>query len=398
VVDKLDEKEGARAEKEEKERLRIKSEREEIEAAKAKGFGPSAPPADFDEDFEDFDDFDLPEAPTGMNGNPNPTASPTATLSVEGLPPPPLPPPSYEDLMARGLNGISVNGSYSTPNPSEAFALPPPPPAALYPSSVAPPAAYQPSAKIKKWSLPMRELAQQYAADWDSAKTSKKANVYMLETHQGKASTKGQDSTNGCTVIAPLIASAHITSLGGVSDITVEEIIDFQAPPLLATIRTKLGLSAGALIIPSDVHDHLFDNKIIEAESFMGVFGGNIMDVEHVGALVKCLLDNGTKKSAAALFFHAHVVCITKMATSSGEIWFDLIDSLPRREDPSKPASGCRIRCKDEETMMSCIKWYASQKFGPSDQEYIDKNEWDEDNCDFDPRVFQGFAWGDLAK
>ena len=408
VVNELDNREQARIDKELEEKRKIREEREAIEALNAAGKGPTAPPVDFDENagFEEFDDFDLPPAPKGPpSAQPLPTPPPRSSSS-DLLPPPP--PPSYEDLLNRGLSGLntdphSTNGGGYTPNPSGAYALPPPPPP-LYPS-VAPPSGSNygsgstvPTHKIKKWSLPIIELTQQYYAEWEKRKASKLGNVYMLETHQGKTKTRGLDSTNGCTVIAPLIASAHITSLGGVSDSTVEEVIDYQAPPILKDIRSRLGLSNGALIIPSDVHDYLFDKKIIEAESFIGVSGGNIMDEGHVKELLKCLNENGSAKAAAALFFHAHVVCITKMATSEGEVWYDLIDSLPRKEDANKSASGVRIRCKDADTLLACIKWYASHKFGPSDQEYIDKNEWDEDNCDFDPRVFQSFVWGDLKK
>ena len=114
--------------------------------------------------------------------------------------------------------------------------------------------------------------------------------------------------------------------------------------------------------------------------------------------LLELLNDYKHTKTAAALFFHAHVVCITKMVTSEGEVRYELIDSLPHQEDINKPASGLRITCKDAHTLQACIKWYASAKFEPHDHEYIDSNEWDEDNCDFAPRVFQSFVWGDCEK
>ena len=105
------------------------------------------------------------------------------------------------------------------------------------------------------------------------------------------------------------------------------------------------------------------------------------------------LNENGDKLAAAALFFHAHVVGIVKMIVGK-ETWFDLIDSLPFDHGEGKGGGGARIRCKDVKTLAACIRWYASSKLGAGDMEYIDQNEWDENNCDFDPRVYQGFVWG----
>ena len=123
------------------------------------------------------------------------------------------------------------------------------------------------------------------------------------------------------------------------------------------------------------------------------------MEAAHVKALVESMNGNGPRsKSASALFFHAHVVCITKMATTGGEVWYDIIDSLPRKVEPGRPPNGVRIRCKDAEALEACVRWYASSKFGASDCEYCDGNSWDEDNCDFDPRVFQSFTWGEVDK
>ena len=97
------------------------------------------------------------------------------------------------------------------------------------------------------------------------------------------------------------------------SDASIKNVIDNKAGPHLINIRTKLGLSQHALIIPSDVHDHFVDEKVMRQDTFVGATGGNILDEEHVGELIKCLNDSGDKKSAAALFYHAHVICIVKM-------------------------------------------------------------------------------------
>ena len=75
-----------------------------------------------------------------------------------------------------------------------------------------------------------------------------------------------------------------------------------------------------------------------------------------------------------------------------------MIDSLRCKESINKPASGMRIRCKNDDTLLACIKWYASAEFVPNDREYIDNNEWDEAKSESDPRVFQSFVWVDLKK
>jgi hypothetical protein len=69
-------------------------------------------------------------------------------------------------------------------------------------------------------------------------------------------------STNGCTVIAALVAIAHIRSSGSVPDDTINEIIDNKSPVILSAVRRKLALAPNALIIPSDVHDYMIDEGI----------------------------------------------------------------------------------------------------------------------------------------
>ena len=215
---------------------------------------------------------------------------------------------------------------------------------------------------------------------------------YKLDTFQGRVVQRGANSTNGCTVIAPLVAAQHLVSQGGISDQSVEDVIDRVAGKWLIEIRGKLGLSENALIIPSDVHDHFVDNKVLSQELFIGASGGNILDEEHISGMLTNLDENGRNLSAAALFFHAHVVSIVKMVVGK-ETWYDLIDSLPM-EHGKAGRGGARIRCKDVKTLGACIRWYASSKLGQGDMEFCDSNDWDDMNCDFDPRVFQGFVWG----
>ena len=110
-------------------------------------------------------------------------------------------------------------------------------------------------------SIPIAQLKEAYQADWSDLRQRNRATVYALDTWQGRVLAQGANSTNGCTVIAPLIAAAHLKSSGGISDQSVSDVIDRVAGRWLVEIRGKLGLSQNALIVPSDVHDHFVDNK-----------------------------------------------------------------------------------------------------------------------------------------
>ena len=228
---------------------------------------------------------------------------------------------------------------------------------------------------------------------WSDALKSKRASVYPLSTWQGRVTSPGLNSTNGCTVISPLVVTAHLRSVAGVSDDEVSAVIDQRAGGYLRRIRGKLGLSENALIIPSDVHDHFVDEKVLNQDEFVGVVGGNVLDADHIQEIVKLLMENGDRKAGGVLFYHAHVISIVKLKAGK-ELWFDLIDSLPFQHESAQERGGARIRCKDVETLLNCILWYASSKLGPGDIEHVDRNEWDENSADFDPRVFQSFVWG----
>jgi hypothetical protein len=218
-----------------------------------------------------------------------------------------------------------------------------------------------------------------------------KVQIFKLDTYQGRLKAPGKDSTNGCTVISPLVAAHHLACQGsGIADMTIEDVIDNQAPPILSHVRSKLGLPADALIIPSDVHDYLVDRKILHQEKFVGACGGNILDPVHIGEFLKMLEgegDNAPKKLASALFFHEHVVSILKIVGNKSGAWFDIVDSMPR------DGKATRIRCKTRVALEVTLRWYASAKFSDPDCQYIDGNEWDDIMCDFDPRVFQAFVW-----
>lgn len=275
------------------------------------------------------------------------------------------------------------------------------------------PASLNVHGKIKqstfKIDVPIATLKYTSRNEYNTLKKLQKIQVFQLSTHQGKYSGN-RDSTNGCTVISPLVAIHHLSNEtnggAGIPDVMIENVIDNTAPGILRKVRSKLGLSGSALIIPSDVHDFLVDEKILKQEMFVGVCGGNLLDGDHMNDFLGLLesgedMDNGSssheekkytlKKVAAALFFHEHVVSILKVVLPDGTSWYDLVDSLPRNIDGRIGAT--RTRCKDIESLQSFLQWYACEKFSPSDEKYIDTNEWDDIMCNFDPRVFQAFVW-----
>jgi hypothetical protein len=223
--------------------------------------------------------------------------------------------------------------------------------------------------------------------------------VFGINTFQGRHS----NSTNGCAVISPLVVSRHLSNSSSVPDQGIVDVIDAQCVPLLREIRGKLGLGGDALIIPSDVHDHLVDRKYLSQEGFIGVIGGNIMDRGPVSEFIK-MIDQGDekgshkeKKTGATLFFHEHVVSIVKVPAGQGRFCFDLIDSMPGLIDKSNRRMATRTRCRDITSFETLIRWYASVKFTESNCNWIDKNDWDETMAEIDPRVFQGFVWGETT-
>jgi len=249
--------------------------------------------------------------------------------------------------------------------------------------------------------LTARQLKDKAYAEYNVCRSNRRIEIIPINTYQGRFN----HSTNGCAVISPLVVSAHLQSNSAVSDQDIVDIIDRKCGPLLQEIRTKLDLGSHALIIPSDVHDHLVDKKLLTQESFIGVSGGNIMDRKHIGEFLR-LMDSGEQNShkklrtAGALFFREHVISVVKVPLQQGgKFCFDLIDSLPgyRDESSDRPAA-TRTRCRDLGAFETLIRYYSSSKFSQSNFSYMDKNDWDDSMADFDPRVFQGFVWGDPVK
>ncbi|KAL7527071.1 hypothetical protein ACHAXR_003896 [Thalassiosira sp. AJA248-18] len=332
-----------------------------------------------------------------------------------------LPPPSYSDLFLDTLR-TSVGPTVSPEELAELERLPSSPTAPAAPKPKLPP------------RTPIRVLQRNYLRQMQSLQNSKHIEIIRLGTFQGRLSAANPrfDSTNGCAVISPLVVATHIhpqqmmhnnnnskplnqklsripsASKYGISNTDINEIIDRRAPPILQTVRSKLGLNKHALIIPSDVHDFLVDEHILPQDKFVGVCGGDIMDKTHINELVTMLVngkeDGSRKKSksktttswkqkvGAALFFREHVISILKIPLGNGACYYDLIDSLPCSKTGGMAS---RTRCKDLASFEVLLRWYASSKFSETHCDFIDDNRWDDGMCDFDPRVFQGFVWSE---
>jgi hypothetical protein len=297
------------------------------------------------------------------------------------LPPPVLPP------------SLSTNGHPVLPPPPAYHAVAHRRGLTLGPSKVHP--IHSPQSPPKR-RLPMSQLIQQYKQTYIDFHAAGRIRVTPIPSYQGRI----HESTNGCTVISALVAAHHLKTSSPSNAIgtdSIVRIIDRECVPILKLIRNKLGLGAGALIIPSDVHDHLVDVKILQQQDFEGAAGGNIMDPVHFGSFTNLLAvgDDGKghmHKAAATLFFREHVVSIVKL-TGGGKPRFDLIDSLPGTTSNGQPMA-TRTHCQDLESLEVLLKWYCIRKFSESNCTYIDRNsQWDDAMADVDPRVFQGFVW-----
>jgi hypothetical protein len=340
-----------------------------------------------------WDDEDSSEEaqplPPPMLPPPGDRASPTTTNG----------PPSYNQALHRSSRHF-LGPSKVHPAPNGASAMQyTPPTAPMEPPSV-PQQQKEQNKPIRKKRMPMKQLQQKYVQDYVRYQRNGRIQIMPIETYQGRT----LESTNGCTVISALVAARHLnhSSSSSISDQQVVQVIDRECGPILREIRSKLGLGGSALIIPSDVHDHLVDAKILQQKHFVGAAGGDIMDPKHFGEFIKLISagEDGkapwSQKAAATLFFREHVISIVKSPVSPSQTFYDLVDSLPAFSQDGR-GTASRTRCKDVESLQVLLRWYTSRKFSDANCSHIDRSPWDDSMADFDPRVFQGFVWAAKA-
>ncbi|KAG7342974.1 hypothetical protein IV203_020919 [Nitzschia inconspicua] len=199
-----------------------------------------------------------------------------------------------------------------------------------------------------------------YHEDFDALRSNGRVVISHIPTYQGRIS----GSTNGCTVIAPLICIHHFHNDEvdktmqmkkgefvpdpELPDQVIVEVIDEEIPNILPAVRKNLGLQQDAFLIPSDAHESLMDQQYMCPEQFLTVCGGNILAKEHLGTLLDQLTKIGPKKIGATLFFHEHVIAILQLRQSPNTAWFDIIDSLPNR-------TTLRRRGEDEEDQLASL-------------------------------------------
>jgi USP8 dimerisation domain len=293
----------------------------------------------------------------------------------------PPPPPSYDQIRTGGRDFLGL-----AKGPASA--------AAAQTAAASSPAVAA-KAKRRQPQLPMRSLLEQHRTEYLKLADKGHISVSCLNTYQGRV----HDSTNGCTVISALVAANHMIKrdTGTVTNDEITHIIDNVCGPVLRKIRSKLGLPAHALLIPSDVHDQLVDDKVLSQDCFEGASGGSVLDEDHMGEFLKLLSvgESGTgahSKAAATFFFREHVISIVKYHSGSNrQVFYDLIDSMPATIQGRSAAT--RTRCASLEALKTLLNWYCSRKFSEANCRYIDSNKWDDNLADFDPRVFQGFVW-----
>jgi hypothetical protein len=333
--------------------------------------------------------WNLPAEPDGQ------LLSQTSSDSRD-LPPPLLPPPDGSDdgqpSAPPSYTSILKQSSYFGPGRASTSS------SSLEPEQYTAP-SYDQIAKLSKKKPrplkqpPIRELISQTAAKHREFQREQKIQISPLKTYQGRVT----GSTNGCTVISACIVSKHMETHGGVTDAQITSVVDKECVPILRAIRSKLDLGGASLIIPSDVHDYLVDHKLLFQHKFVGAAGGNIVDPTHAGELINLLQGEPGKtshlKAAATLFFREHVVSIVKFPTSSTDAIYDMVDSLPTCN-----GRGSRTRCHSLDALKVHLGWYCTRKFSDSNVTYIERNTWDDNMADFDPRVFQAFVWADLPK
>jgi hypothetical protein len=276
----------------------------------------------------------------------------------------------------------------------------------------------------KSQILQFQTLCSLYHEDFEASIREGRIWISYINTYQGRMVA----STNGCTIIAPLLCMHHLIETdgplpySGIPDFDIEQAIDKETPVILTELRQELGLLEHAFLIPSDAHHYLIQNGQLSDKQFLTVLGGNVLDDSHLQAFVDALRDDEQKykKMAATFYFHEHVISILQVRRSSTVTWYDVIDSLPSKEFLKRPEESiqelhiryglslseeelfqtslrrtARIRCTNADALTTCLRWYACSKFTDDNIKFIDQYTWDDKSCDFDPRVFQGFVWID---
>jgi hypothetical protein len=214
--------------------------------------------------------------------------------------------------------------------------------------------------------------------------------IRPLHTFQGNRDYRGN---NGCCVISALVVAKHLanTPTTILSDQDIAEIIDNRCGPILQVIRAELTLGDLEMIQPSDAHNYLIDNNILQQAHFLDVATGNVLNEDHITQFIN--LFQRKNRTGGVFFFSHHVVSIIKIQTDQQEV-YDFIDSIPATFPPNNLLSATQTRCNGLSALRILLNWYTTKKFSDKDYAHIDKHPSYELVQEGDPRLFQAFVWG----
>lgn len=245
--------------------------------------------------------------------------------------------------------------------------------------------------KVETEEVDIDTVSLIYQEDFNEMRNSDQICVSFVDTYQGRI----PGSSNGCTVIAPLLAIHHLcnekalsersnilmsgklndsersteqrrkeqysnpadderiensSSLEAMDKETIKMVIDVQAPLVLPKVRGGLGLHADALIIPSDVHDYFMNENMLHQNQFVDVFTGNILDDISLAKFIEAMAGAGAgagssaskdeemvkeKKLAATLYFHEHVISVLRTTRTT----YTSVRDLQTKVKPKKKSS-----------------------------------------------------------
>lgn len=123
--------------------------------------------------------------------------------------------------------------------------------------------------KRNKDELSIGLLSQYHHEGFDALRNNGRVIVSKIPTWQGRV----PDSTNGCTVIAPLLCIHHFHNSSQIPDNGLEDkiiltVIDDETPNILPMVRKRLGLVKDAFLIPADSHEMLMEEQLMCPEQF----------------------------------------------------------------------------------------------------------------------------------
>ena len=230
--------------------------------------------------------------------------------------------------------------------------------------------------------LSIWDLKKMCINQFDDLTQGGKIEFSMLGSSQGRLFLYGDpnsDSTDGCSVISGLNISAQISSLDiqeVITNETIVDIIDVQAPPILNEIRKKSKMIGN--IDWDTVQDYLLKKKILPENSWFQWFTGNILDKDFIkdkviSTLVKQNEDFPVCKLGVILYFKRHIISILQISGPNGDLYYDLIESLPKGGSGNQ---GYRARSYGIEYLSTLLRWYAFSRYSDTDLEYIQNNDY----------------------